>query len=600
MNNSANRPSDCPAKSPVNSALNKHETHGPETTSQEANHPSANSPGSYLPLTLSPWRRALDVSRALPEPWYRPDQLGGRIDAWRVWLATQPKGRWLVIEPDPGAFVAALLALWETGRSAVLPGDDRPQTLARLAPLVAGSLPATPPPPSRGQPPTPVPIDPEAEAVVLYTSGSTGKPVMQPKRFRQLTSELDRQAELWPLDGGAVVSQVSHQHIYGLLTGILRPLCHGVPFCGDENRYPEAMAERLGEASDAGLGVRLVSSPPQLSRLPDHLSWQAPAMVFSSGAPLALHDARRCEHLLGAPVIELYGSTETGGIAHRRQTKSEAWTPLPDVEIALDDGTLSLRSPFLATPFEWWQQADRVEPSAEGFHLLGRADRLAKIGGKRISLTAIERHLRQYESIGDAHCLDLERRDGRLGVVVAMSLEALPQDHASRRALVATLRDHLVTLLEPVAIPRYWRFVSTLPTNSQGKRDHTILKRTFDDLDDDRLARWLGARAHDGKHVITLEVPERLRYLQGHFDEFPLVPGVVMVQWAIRHAHEVFGQLGAFRGVDRLKFQKILLPGQRLALSLERRADGITFGFDSNQGRHASGRVRFTTESRDD
>ncbi|TLF51810.1 hypothetical protein FEI13_07585 [Halomonas urmiana] len=509
-------------------------------------------------------------------------------------------GRWLVIEPDPHAFAAALLALWETGRSAVLPGDDRPQTLASLAPLVEGSLPSTPPQPNRGQLPTLVPIDPEAEAVVLYTSGSTGKPVMQPKRFRQLTSELDRQAKLWPLDGGAVVSQVSHQHIYGLLTGILHPLCHGVPFCGDENRYPEAMAERLIEASDAGLAVRLVSSPAQLSRLPDHLSWQAPAMVFSSGAPLALHDAKRCERLIGAPVIELYGSTETGGIAHRRQTQTEAWTPLPDVEIALGDGTLALRSPFLATPSEWWQQADRVEPCPEGFRLLGRTDRLAKISGKRISLTAIERHLCQYEAIEDAHCLDLERRDGRLGVVVAMALDALPQDHASRRAQVATLRAHLATLLEPVAIPRYWRFVQTLPTNSQGKRDHTILKRTFDDLDDDRLARWLGARAHDGKHVITLEVPERLRYLQGHFDEFPLVPGVVMVQWAIRHAHEVFGQLGAFRGVDRLKFQKILLPGQRLALSLERRADGITFGFDSNQGRHASGRVRFTTESRDD
>ncbi|MGQ7249646.1 AMP-binding protein [Halomonas sp. V046] len=567
------------------------------TLSPDAERPAA--PGHYLPLTQSPWRRALSPPRALPERWCRPDQLRGRIDAWRVWLATQPMGRWLVIEPDPRAFTAALLALWETGRSAVLPGDDRPQTLARLTPLVEGSLPATPPPPSQAPPPTPVPIDPEAEAVVLYTSGSTGKPVMQPKRFRQLESELDRQAELWPLEGAAVISQVSHQHIYGLLTGILRPLCHGVPFCGAENRYPEAMAERLAEASDAGLGARLVSSPAQLSRLPEHLSWPSAAMVFSSGAPLALRDAQRCEHLLGAPVIELYGSTETGGIAHRRQTLSEAWTPLPDVEIALGDGTLSLRSPFLASPQEWWQQADRVEPAANGFRLLGRSDRVAKIGGKRISLTATERYLRQYATIDDAHCLDLERRDGRLGVVVAMAAETLPHHHASRRALVTTLRDHLATLLEPVAIPRYWRFVQALPINSQGKRDHATLRRTFDDLDDDRLARWLGASVCDGKHVIALEVPERLRYLQGHFDQFPLVPGVVMIQWAIHHARETFTGLGAFRGVERLKFQKVLLPGQRLALTLEHRSDGIAFGFDSNLGRHASGRVRFVQEPRD-
>ncbi|KAE9622399.1 hypothetical protein GP644_24300 [Parasedimentitalea maritima] len=96
----------------------------------------------------------------------------------------------------------------------------------------------------------------------------------------------------------------------------------------------------------------------------------------------------------------------------------------------------------------------------------------------------------------------------------------------------------------------------------------------------------------DDEQRITLEVPERLRYLEGHFEGFALVPGVVLVQWAIHHARERFPALCAFRGVDRLKFQKVLRPGQRLTLTLKRRTDGIAFSFDSPKGRHAGGRVR--------
>ena len=99
------------------------------------------------------------------------------------------------------------------------------------------------------------------------------------------------------------------------------PLCTGTPFCGDECRYPEGLFARLQEACAAGLKPVIVSSPAQLSRLPEHLPWSEtprPTRVFSSGAPLALEHAQHTERLLQAPVIEIYGSTECG-IAQRRQ-----------------------------------------------------------------------------------------------------------------------------------------------------------------------------------------------------------------------------------------------------------------------------------------
>ncbi|MBY5985931.1 AMP-binding protein [Halomonas sp. DP5Y7-2] len=579
---------------------------------------STHAGSDYLGLTQRPWRQPVQSNGALTDAWCHAQTLGPSIDAWRTWLEPRPKGRWLLFATDPGTFTAALLALWESGQSALLPGDDRPATLERLLPLVVGRIPAAPTATPTATPTvagtqdntaatsrvtlssTDAGLPLEGEAVVLCTSGSTGQPSLAAKSFRQLDEELSRHASLWPLTGRAVISQVSHQHIYGLLTGILSPLCHNVPFCGNDSRYPEVMAQRASESSHIGLTNRLVTSPAQLSRLPQHLALEHQRItdVFSSGAPLALADATRCEQLLNAPVIEIYGSTETGGIAYRQQSRQDAWRPFPDIELDLGDSTLRLRSPFLPHPDQWWEQADRVERDGEGFRLLGRRDRLAKVGGKRISLTALEQRLCELQHVDDARCVDLDLRDGRLGVVVAMAGDALPQEHEPRRRLIASLREHLGAALEPSAMPRYWRFVEALPLNPQGKHDQAALRRFFDDLTDDRQPRWLGAQGQNTQWHLTLEVPERLRYLEGHFEGFPLVPGVVLVQWAIQHAREVFSDLGRFRGVDRLKFQKVVRPGQRLTLSLQRRADGIGFTYDSAQGRHASGRVRL--EARDE
>ena len=360
---------------------------------------------------------------------------------------------------------------------------------------------------------------------------------------------------------------------------------------------------RLQEADTAGLHPVVVSSPAQLSRLPEHLPWHAatpPARVFSSGAPLALAHAQLAERLLQAPVIEIYGSTETGGIAQRRQTRRSSWQPLPGVELSFQNGSLSLRSPFLETPQQWWHQPDQAAPADDGFTLLGRADRLVKIGGKRISLDHVERILTAVEAVSEVRCVDLDRADSRLGAVIVLDKPSIPHQRDARQHLIQRMRENLSDHLEPIAVPRYWRFVETLPSNAQGKLDRTLINRLFADLDDPKVPRWLGEHPLDANsRLLTLEVPERLVFLEGHFDQYPLVPGVVMVQWAIHYAHDIFGHRGLFLGIERLKFTRALLPGTRFTLQLTRRDDGIAFSIDSQEGRHCTGQVRLQTPKGD-
>src|SRR5690606_3661423 len=111
-----------------------------------------------------------------------------------------------------------------------------------------------------------------------------------------------------------------------------------------------------------------------------------------------------------------------------------------------------------------------------------------------------------------------------LGCIVVMEASSVPHEHPQRHELTRQLRERLAAHIEQVTIPRYWRFVEALPCNAQGKLDRSLIERLFEDLVDDRKPRWLGTDPLDGRSCsLVLEVPERLIFLDGHFDEFPIV-----------------------------------------------------------------------------
>ncbi|RKR04339.1 acyl-coenzyme A synthetase/AMP-(fatty) acid ligase [Kushneria sinocarnis] len=507
-----------------------------------------------------------------------------------------------LFEPDPWQFVVSLLALWHLGHRVWLPGDDRPETRQALQqrriPWLSPS--ALPLPSARATAPRPCwgPLAAEATAVVLFTSGSSGEPVPLAKRFDQLDSEVAALHHCRPLAPGCIISQVSHQHIYGLTSALLRPLCEARPFGLEPAWWPESVSRLLDT-----LGVSaLISSPAQLSRLPEslHLS-RHPHDIFSSGAPLSAEAAATAERLLAAPVTELYGSSETGGIALRRQAEGSSWQAFADVETDIRDGLLWLRSPRLDTPGQWYCHADRVAPGAGGgFHLLGRADRIAKIGGKRVSLVSMSQHLEALPEIRRAHCLVIEHAGGRVGAIVEADSAAQPADHHSRRALIDHLRTRLAEAFETTALPRFWRFVPEWPVNAQGKLTRATITRLFADLDDRRRVRWLGTRFESADHCrVTLEVPERLLQLDGHFPGRPIVPGVAQLDWVVHYCREAFAAHGDGQCFERIKFPLLLLPGERVTLTLQRHDARIGFRLDSSRGCHASGRLLIAPRTTD-
>jgi len=113
--------------------------------------------------------------------------------------------------------------------------------------------------------------------------------------------------------------------------------------------------------------------------------------------------------------------------------------------------------------------ADAVEFYEQGFILLGRIDRIVKLGDKRVSLARIELDLNKNQLVTDSY-IGLHPNYQRPLAWVQLSQEGIDLFKSKgRKAIIQLLRQHLLTMHEKFALPRYWRFSTKLPRNSQSK-----------------------------------------------------------------------------------------------------------------------------------
>ena len=416
--------------------------------------------------------------------------------AWQI--KARPERRWGLCCDHPFDFACALFAVLHSGGSAIIPPNFQSGTLAQLSSAMDAVLDDDTVAAMAGiSLPTEAtltfsPLSPTDAVIDLYTSGSSGEPKLVRKSLAQLEAEVLAQETKWGavMGGAPVVATVPHHHIYGLLFRLLWPLSSGRPFDAQVYVYPEALAQRI-----ASLGTAVVvSSPAHLSRMADLIPLKALAparLIFSSGGPLPAVAAADFEAALGQAPTEIYGSTETGGIAWRRQSTADAaWTPLPDVTVAMDeDSALRVKSSFLPDA-NWCRMDDGAEILADGrFLLKGRLDRVVKIEGKRLSLPEVEQRLRQHSWITEAGAVPLQGRRQTVGVVATLSAKGLHQlSVIGKRETVKVLRHHLAIFFEPVLLPRHWRFPANMPVNERGKLTLANLAALFETSDDETLA----------------------------------------------------------------------------------------------------------------
>ena len=306
-------------------------------------------------------------------------------------------------------------------------------------------------------------ISAEQIAAYVFTSGSTGVPVPYPKTWGKLVRCVrDGAARLGFVDGRshAVLATVPPQHMYGFESSVLIALQSGGALCAERPFYPADVCSALDGLPRPRT---LISTPVHLRALLASQSHLPPAdLIVSATAPLPRELAREAEQRFQAPLLEIYGSTESGQLATRRTAREEEWRLWPGVCLTLEDGRAWARGGHLEQPTP---MCDELEPiDAERFLLGGRLADLVNIAGKRSSLSYLTHQLNSIEGVQDGvFFFPEEPHPSQAGIarvaaaVVAPGLDAAHVTEALRQRI------------DSVFMPRPLLFVEHLPRNSTGK-----------------------------------------------------------------------------------------------------------------------------------
>lgn len=323
-------------------------------------------------------------------------------------------------------------------------------------------------------------VDKMADAVSLFTSGSTGMPMPYGRSWSWLRTTVRAQAEgiarvlgRPDLAGMNFVATVPAQHSYGLESSLLLPLITGGAFDAGRPFYPADIVQSLHRMPRPRA---LVTTPFHLKTLLGAgLALPEVDLVLCATASLSPQLAREAERAMRSVLIEIYGCTEVGPLALRRTVLGDVWETLGELsvhsEVALahaDQGErYAVTGGHLPGAVPLADTLNVLDP--RHFVLLGRANDVIQVAGKRSSLAHLNFHLNSIAGVRDGVCwMPPDRPDE---VVRPVAFVVAPGMTSAQ--IVRGLRERL----EPLFVPRRVVLVAALPREATGKLTAQALTR---------------------------------------------------------------------------------------------------------------------------
>jgi len=389
---------------------------------------------------------------------------------------------------DKALLAAALLASLAGGPPLLLPYSFSPQALAQLHEATGYTTALTDaarvfPPGVRlisspSMPRTNRALAPQArsssELLRIFTGGSTGAPQEWSKTATNLFGEGFFLMERFAVStDDCILATIPPYHIYGLLFSIILPLVSSATVIAETPSFPEEIMQTAGDKA----ATILVSVPAHYRVLRDkRISLRC---AFSSAGMLDKEDNDLFSRENPYGITEVYGSTETGGIATRnRSLGEEFFTPFSSLHWKINDCRLAVKSAFISPELEvdgngFFTTADRALARGDKqFSLQGRADMITKVGGKRVDLEEITLLIKKEPGVADCLVVALPETGGREHRIAALI--------EGDRVDTQSIHKNLAERLEPYALPRRLKVVEKIPVSKNGKYDRMAIIRLLE------------------------------------------------------------------------------------------------------------------------
>lgn len=394
----------------------------------------------------------------------------------------------------------------------------------------------------------------------LFTSGSTGVPKNIVKTLKNL--EIEAQATIDDFDlpkNGIISSTTSSAHSYGLAFNFILGFYGNFSINRQRVEFPEQF-----KPCDI-----LISTPSFMEKLYkyDFVFENPPKKIFLAGAKLKNEVYEYFARY--SDVIDIYGSTETGNIAYKRG--GNVFTLISGVDIELgENNQIVVKTPFC--PFEKVPLSDIVEiVSYCKFVLKKRTDRIVKIQEKRISLDELETNMKKHSAVEDCYCF---MYDEKLCCAVVC--------HDPK---VNDFKKYLSKFSE--IVPKKWRILDEIPKTENGKIDSTKLRKIFG------MKLSLPFVLNRNKNGETFEInmvfKKNSNFFEGHFDGFPIVPGVVQLYYAKFFAEDVFKLKISKTECKKIKFSNVMKPETVVTLKLTQKGNNVEFSYINEEKTFSSG-----------
>ncbi len=243
---------------------------------------------------------------------------------------------------------------------------------------------------------------------LYFSSGSTGFPSGALKTKENILEEVEViTSSLKEFNIKRVIVTVPFLHLYGSLYGLFFPLINDIDIILKEHFLPHDLLDMI---DDNSLVVTTPLYIKALNRINESKNLSKSLFVSSTG-PLFPNDAKEFNEKFSTDILQIFGSTETGGIAYKFNDDL-LWTTTPKVIASTNEkNELKVKSPFISNLIyekefkitnHQIQTFDYVEFYENRFKLIGRSSQILKIAGKRYSTIQIENILEEIDGIKKA------------------------------------------------------------------------------------------------------------------------------------------------------------------------------------------------------
>ncbi len=313
-------------------------------------------------------------------------------------------------------------------------------------------------------------FDEENFSLMYFTSGSTGYPIAALKSKKNIETEVHALTLLFKkYKIKRVVVTVPFIHLYGSLLGLMYPLLNNIDIVIKEHFLPHDLLDIIDAQTMVVTTPLYIKALNKLSKEKD----LSESIFVSSTAPLSLQNITTFKNKFKTDIIQIFGSTETGGIAYKVNDEP-LWRPFENVQVSTNENNeLKVKSPFVSniiyenglkhTSGEI-QTFDYIEEEALGFKLIGRSSKIFKLAGKRYSTVQIENILEETNGIEKALVFAELEKNSLRGEYLDITIECNKQ--YTTKEIKKILQEKLSNLKFSIKL----KIVDEIPTNKVGKK----------------------------------------------------------------------------------------------------------------------------------